>query len=283
MEELSRAKKPAFFDFYSVDLAKAVQHPVIQKGLEFLINNTCSLNHEDDLWYRGDMEIFNRVKQGEKPWDLVKDKPLSYAALYEKLPVKYSLTCEQKGTCEVESIENIATDLSNRRQLLTIAWNTSCPEWYSYAHQCQSLSVFFIYPLCRLLFPEDKDKFAVYHGPVHSCIIDREYRDYLSYGIMNKQTLCSNRDTYNNRTRERPLVYDFNYMVLGLTVDEIFWNRHIDRDTGKLTGEVSPRRTGTLCKGMEAIEWWFEQMDCGSCKEQEKQEIKNWYQQMLNL
>ena len=67
-------------------------------------------------------------------------------------------------------------DRYEREQLLALADNRACPEWWCYLHHCTSLALFIIFPLLRRRFPQEQ--WYLYDGHNHAFLLNQPLECY---------------------------------------------------------------------------------------------------------
>ena len=160
----------SLFEFNRDDFSKVIEDPRFIEGVKLAVEENFfpSKSH-----FRGDPSLLEILKNSprDKFWDLVKDYPLPYISPCED-PETYARNIESKG------YKNVKQDVETRQMLLDKAKDKLDPAWWCYIHQCESLALFILYPICRILFPDMK--LYLYDGELHKMLINKPLEEYKS-------------------------------------------------------------------------------------------------------
>ncbi len=246
--------KHAFYDFFNLDLKPFVETPLMKDCINILVNECMQppmpnyvynytqetmldfVNTDVFALSLAEMSPFEDIDAAMKFYETNRDREVLCHRLYD------AFEC-LRLTDEVENLDH--GDI----------------RWFSFQHYCEPLAVFFIYPLVKMMFPDQT--FQIYRSS-HTFVINRpidQYREYFKDHIKGY-----NLDTSRDFTR--PLVFEINYLC-----------RHLDVDR-----EITDDNYVVVSEG-EIIDWYFaivtERSRVSPPTLEYVDEIKKWYKRML--
>jgi hypothetical protein len=243
------AQKPAFYDFLSNrdKFAAAMRTPLMQQAYKNLIDSTSVVRKPKyDKWFKLDPDLLAKTRNKElTTYDMIM----------------------QIGKC-TGYLTPIHPDDSRDwlDKLIEKAKTPNDPEWYAYPRECHAVAMHFLYPLCRIMFPKHKDDFHVHFSHHHSVVLCRPFEEYVAYAQQNPETLGTNYDRSDDFSR--PLVFDLNYLCVGLSLDSVFWKgvpceciEHLDCGSRKYNEGAKRKLTRIVrsgVKGIDVVEYFFD-------------------------
>lgn len=155
------------FEIKQEHILKISQNELFQRGIKLCLENGFIA---DPSWFRGDPAILEKIQSLPKEeW-------------YEKCLKNYSLAylspCENPDTYKPNSrnYHEVMRDFKDREDLIKLATDPSQPAWYCYYHyhQCDALAVFVLYPMIKLLKPDQE--IYLHKGVMHTVLslVDHE-------------------------------------------------------------------------------------------------------------
>lgn len=226
------------YKFTREDFEKVVNDERFISGVKFAINE-CFF--PDSEFYRGDKKLFENIER-EDYWNIIQNLPLPYISMCED-PIKYK---KEYGKDDQSTID-VRGDYEDRIFLLKKSNDKYDPEWWCLIHNCQALAVFIIYPMLKILYPNQQ--FYLYDGISHTVIINSELKSY------------TNISSGYTRDINNPCIFDLVSHCLSINSDWIF---PIKLDIlqkiisgGKTSFDESRRITSD-----KIIDWYVDNFDC---------------------
>ena len=154
------------FNFERKDFEKVVDHPLFIQGHKFLIEHNF---YPDKNWFRGDEKLLEKMSKlaPNELYDTCKDYPLIYLIL-----------CEDPNIYKSQPFhyEDVLEDFNDRKKIIENAVDKYSPAWWCFLRQCQALAVFILFPMMKLLYPDQT--FYLYEGIYHTVLLNRPISEY---------------------------------------------------------------------------------------------------------
>jgi hypothetical protein len=90
-------------------------------------------------------------------------------------------------------------DIKLQKYLLEKSLDNTCPEWYCYTHNCDTVAYVIMYAILKILYPQEN--FYLYQGLYHYCLINRPIDEY----SLNPEDYKERRFS---RDLSQPLIFD---------------------------------------------------------------------------
>ena len=169
------------FEIKHEHLLKIAPNKLFQQGIKFCLENTLDLS---PTWFRGNSTVVEKLRSlPREEW---------YEQCLKNYSLPYLSPCENPDNYELNSrnYHTVMRDVKEREHLIKLATNAFQPAWYCYYHECQAVAVFILYPLIKLLNPNQQ--IFLYKGVFHTflVLVDQEtiklVRDFSLTDDLNK-------------------------------------------------------------------------------------------------
>lgn len=202
----------SYYKFSREDLIKVADNPLFIESIKIVLEETFYIENSE-LWYHGDIRLFKYLKTLPKSkwFDILQNYSLIYLAPFET-PNKYN----------TEHHKELLEELNIRTKILEKTRDKYDPSWYAYIHCCQYTAVFIIYPIVKLLYPNQK--FYLFDGIGHTVITNApldQFKDYFQNSNIH-QKLSYTRDV------NKPCIFDIISQCGDLNLDLLIPNDYCD-------------------------------------------------------
>ena len=203
------------YHFTREDFVNVVDHHKFQSGLQLMLDETFNFNTAfSKTWFRGDQKLIQ---------ELIDVPRTNYASFLKNYSLPYLSKCEdpekyikEYGDMHIFTL-SIKQDLETRRKVIDDAKDRYSPSWWSFLHECEAEAVFLMYPLAKILFPENNT--YIYRSPLgkHTVIITAP-KNWTKLEILNYFKTIMNISFNEGLTRDKskPMILD----IIGFTLDE---------------------------------------------------------------
>ncbi len=160
----------ALYEFTREDFVKVVKDSRFLKGVQIAVEENFFPSKNS---FRGDTELLSILEGLNRKdlWRHVKNYPLPYISYCED----YNFYAKKYGNDNHMTI-NVKEDFQTRQKLLDQAKDKFEPAWWCYVHSCEVQSIFILYPMCRILFPNKR--FSLYSTLLHKVLINSPIDKY---------------------------------------------------------------------------------------------------------
>lgn len=191
----------SFYQFTEEQLDYATSTQLFKDFHKYLCDKIIVLDSES---FMGDMKIYDACKkncinkcasptQTTGNYEILKDYSLAYLS-----PCVYQ--------------DHLTDDIATHNKVLSRITSKNCMEYWAFLHLCQDLATFIIYPICKILWPNDE--FYLYHGRKHTVVINQEMLNLLVN--TNNLDLSHFPEIINSYDSKNPLIFDF----ISISIDE---------------------------------------------------------------
>lgn len=143
-------------------------------------------------FYRGTEQVskrFTECKTWQDTYKLLTEIPLAYFASCED-PKEY----EQYFDTKRDEIYREAQDEYECYTSLLKSCNSALtPQWWCYTGHCETLAVFLLFPMAKILFP--KQRFKLFAGNGHVALLNHDLKDYENYKSSTKSAKDEEKDS----------------------------------------------------------------------------------------
>lgn len=171
----------SFFRFIDDDFKNTVDDERFINCLKVLFNSFWGTSEQ---FFRGEGDIIKKLEEsGSKVnsfgiitgnYEILKQYSMPYISHCED-PLYY----EKKYGKDHEMTNDIKRDFETRNCLLHKITNKYNIHWWSLIHDCDYVAMFILYPICKILWPDQK--FYLYDGLMHKVILNKPLKEYKIY------------------------------------------------------------------------------------------------------
>jgi hypothetical protein len=224
-------------------LKYAVNTDIFRAFHKYLCDKIMVLDHET---FKGDMIIYDECKK-------TSGKCASDSQVTGNYNILKNYSLVYLSPCVFQ--DEYSDDEELRSSLLSKITSKYCMEYWAFLHMCQDLATFIIYPICKILWPDEE--FYLYHGNVHTVVINKVMYDLICNNEPNLPSILSSyTEILTNYDSKLPCIFDFISISIGESRDWIF-NTPFHREDNVIMGKNIPiwyyNNFGYDCFDMEAL------------------------------
>jgi len=201
----------SFYSFSREQLEFAVEDTKFQDILKFYFDKIFTFDCET---FKGDIDIFHKCKVTSLPCASRTQSTGNYEILkHYSMPYLSPCVYQSNNMTDVNGNLSSDSDEDTRNKVLSNITSKYCISYWALLHQCVDNSIFIIYPICKLLWPEQK--FYILDTPDHCVVINQEMyitlcnalflplqEERKQHNLMNKMRIGNNNndDTVSNQS-----------------------------------------------------------------------------------